>query len=69
MPTRIPELASDKRTEREKVEDWREVELLRAGFPPDDAIALARLSHVDLHQAVELLAGGCDVALAVKILT
>jgi hypothetical protein len=69
MPTRIPELDAAQRTEREKVEDWRELELLRAGYPPDDAIDLSRLPHVDLHQAVELLANGCAVATAIEILT
>lgn len=69
MPTSIPELATDRRSEREKVEDWREQELLRAGYPPDDAIDLSRMQHVDLHQACLLLANGCDVLTAVKILT
>jgi hypothetical protein len=69
MPTRIPELPADARSEREKVEDWRESVLRDAGYPPDDAIDLARLPHVDLHQAVELLANGCDITIAVEILT
>lgn len=68
MPTQIPDLP-DRLSEREKVEDWRELELLRAGYPPDDAIALARLAHVDLHRAAALLANGCDVTVAVEILT
>lgn len=68
MTHRIPELDAA-RTEQEQVEDWRELELLRAGYPPDDAIDLARLSHVDLHKAAALLKAGCAVKTAVKILT
>lgn len=65
MPSTID---TDLRTERQKVEDWRELELLRAGYPPDDAIDLSRMPWVDLHQAVGLLAAGCAVATAVAIL-
>lgn len=60
---------TDQRTDREKVEDWRELELLRAGYPPDNAITLSQLPHVDLHQACMLLANGCKVKTAMKILT
>lgn len=60
---------TDLRTERQKVEDWRETVLLRAGYPLDDAIDLSRMGHVDLHLAVALVAGGCAVATAVAILT
>lgn len=60
---------TDQRTERQQVEDWRELALLRAGYPPDDAIDLARMPHVDLHHAVALVSNGCAVATAVAILT
>lgn len=56
-------------TEREQVAQWRELELLRAGYPLENAIVLARLAGVDLHQACELLARGCSAELAMKILT
>jgi hypothetical protein len=65
----MPTTDTEPRTELERVEDWREHELLRAGYPPDAAIDLSRLSHVDLHRACALLANGCDVPTAVKILT
>lgn len=56
-------------TEREQVAQWRELELERAGYPLQSAIVLARLPDVDLHQACEMLAHGCSVDLAMKILT
>lgn len=58
----------DPLSEREQVEDWRELVLLRAGFPPDDAITLSRNPLIDLHRACGLLANGCDAATAVRIL-
>lgn len=66
MPSTID---TDARTERERVEDWREEELIRGGYPPDCAITLSQLPHVDLHRAVELLANGCKVKTAMEILT
>jgi hypothetical protein len=60
--------ATDERTERNQVEDWREHVLIEAGYPADDAIELSRRHDVDLHRAVELLLAGCDVAVAVDIL-
>lgn len=56
------------RTERELLEDWREATLIAAGYPADDAIELSRRADIDLHQAVWLLANGCDVQTAVEIL-
>lgn len=64
----MPTTDTDPLTERERVEDWREHELLRAGYPADDAIDLSRLAHVDLHRACWLLANGCDVVTALRIL-
>jgi hypothetical protein len=65
MPSTID---TDLRTEREKVEDWRTRELVRAGYPPDNALTLAMRSDVDLHQAIALLDNGCKVKTAMKIL-
>lgn len=55
-------------TEAERVEDWRELVLLRAGYPADDAIQLSRCPDVDVHVAVDLLAHGCPLETALKIL-
>jgi hypothetical protein len=55
-------------TETERVERWRTAELMRVGFPGDDAVALAARLDVDLHQAIELVQRGCPTELAVRIL-
>jgi hypothetical protein len=55
-------------TELERVERWRTSELMRVGFPGDDAVALAARMDVDLHQAIELVERGCPPDLAIRIL-
>jgi hypothetical protein len=55
-------------TESERVERWRNAELMRVGFAGDDAVALAARTHVDLHEAIELVQRGCPPELAVRIL-
>jgi hypothetical protein len=55
-------------TEEERVLDWREEELLRAGYPTVTARRLARRHDVDLHTAVDLIRAGCDPKLAARIL-
>jgi hypothetical protein len=55
-------------TESERVERWRAEELERAGYDPVSAAELAARNDVDLHRAVELLASGCPVDLALQIL-
>jgi hypothetical protein len=55
-------------TELERVERWRTAELIRVGFPGDDAVALAARMDVDLHEAIELVQHGCPPELAVRIL-
>jgi hypothetical protein len=55
-------------TELERVERWRTAELMRVGFPGDDAVALAARTDVDLHEAIELIQRGCPPELAVRIL-
>jgi hypothetical protein len=52
-----------------EVEYWRESQLERAGFPPEVAAKLAVNTFVDLHQAIDLIAGGCSVELAERILS
>jgi hypothetical protein len=55
-------------TELERVQNWRAEELIRAGYTPTDAVALAARHDIDLHQAVELMALGCPYELAIEIL-
>ena len=55
-------------SEAERVERWRTSELMRVGFPGDDAVALAARADVDLHEAIELIQRGCPPELAVRIL-
>jgi len=55
-------------TEMEKVEHWRAEELVRAGFDPSDAVALAARHDIDLHLAVELIEQGCPYETAIEIL-
>ena len=55
-------------TEMDKVEHWRAEELVRAGFDPSDAIALAARHDIDLHFAVELIEQGCPYETAIEIL-
>jgi hypothetical protein len=56
-------------TELERVERWRTSELMRVGFPGDDAVALAARTDVDLHEAIGLVQRGCPPDLAIRILS
>jgi hypothetical protein len=55
-------------TEQERVERWRAQELIRAGYDPGDAVALAARHDIDLHFAVELIEQGCPYETALDIL-
>ena len=55
-------------TEQERVEHWRAEELVRAGFDPSDAIALAARHDIDLHLALKLVQQGCPYETAIDIL-
>lgn len=55
-------------TEEERVQHWRAEELVRAGYEPGDAIALAGRNDIDLHLAVKLIAQGCPYETALDIL-
>jgi hypothetical protein len=55
-------------TELDRVEHWRAEELVRAGYDPSDAIALAARHDIDLHLAVELVQQGCPYETAIDIL-
>jgi len=62
------ELQIVEETEMDRVELWRSEELIRAGYTPTDAVALAARHDIDLHCAVELLDQGCPADLALDIL-
>jgi hypothetical protein len=62
------EVQFDIETEMERVEHWRAEELIRAGYDPSDAVALAARHDIDLHFAVELVEHGCSHELAIDIL-
>ncbi len=53
----------------DKVLEWRQRELERAGFGPTIAHLLACDRSLDLHKAVELVKIGCPIDLAVRILS
>jgi hypothetical protein len=55
-------------TELDRIERWRAEELVRAGYDPSDALALAARHDIDLHFAVELIAAGCPYETALEIL-
>jgi hypothetical protein len=62
------ELQVVEETEMDRVESWRAEELIRAGYTPSDAVALAGRHDIDLHLAVELLEQGCPIDTAIDIL-
>ena len=51
-----------------ELELWRYDQLVHAGYPPLAASALAVRFKVDLHEATALLAAGCTVPVALRIL-
>jgi hypothetical protein len=55
-------------TELDRIERWRAEELVRAGYDPSDALALAARHDIDLHFAVELIEQGCPYETALDIL-
>jgi hypothetical protein len=55
-------------SEVERIEQWRAEELERAGYPVRDAAMLAGRHDVDLHLAIDLVAQGCPVPVALQIL-
>ena len=55
-------------SELERIEQWRAEELERAGDPIRDAEMLAQRLDIDLHLAIDLVAQGCPVPVALQIL-
>jgi hypothetical protein len=69
VPTTIEALDSKMRwTEEERVLAWRIEVLLLAGYDEHAAIELAEHRQVDLHLAKGLLASGCSLENALRIL-
>jgi hypothetical protein len=68
----VTAVAPGVRDEQELLEEWRLSELVRVGFAYDDAVNLAAATSgpeaVDLHEACELVANGCDPSVAYDIL-
>jgi hypothetical protein len=62
------DLELDSDYEAELVRLWRLEELERAGYSTPAALELAERPYVDLHVATKLLARGCPVDTALKIL-
>ena len=58
----------DRQNERAKVESWRLHVLMEAGYPLPLAEKLAAALDADLHDAVDLVARGCDPRTATDIL-
>ena len=46
---------------------WRREQLVRTGFAPTLAAAIAKDSRYDLHALIELVEHGCEPALAARI--
>ena len=58
----------DRQNERAKVESWRLHVLMEAGYPLPLAEKLAAAVDADVHDAVDLVARGCDPRTATEIL-
>jgi len=54
-------------TEKDRVNRWRQEQFCALGFEPGEALLLA-MSEADLHEARALVAAGCTLPLALKIL-
>jgi hypothetical protein len=65
---KMPAVEEIVETELERVERWRADELIRAGYDPGAALALAARLDIDLHTATDLLERGCPAELAAQIL-
>ena len=64
----MTEALAQKATGADPVLEWRLEVLIRAGYAPDEALALGARSDVELHTAVDLLRAGCPAPIALRIL-
>lgn len=67
----MPDKAREGESERAigSVRQWRTEALIEAGYPQEEAFLLAGRLDIDLHKACDLLAAGCPLPLAIRILT
>jgi len=56
-------------TEDRKLESWRLHMFLSCGVPREEAENLSRRRDVDYHQLVALLAAGCELDVALRIVS
>jgi hypothetical protein len=68
MPSSSTPLVPPRSPRVDEVRTWRLEELLRAGYPKEEAFLLSGAPGVDLHLAVTLLEQGCPVETALRIL-
>jgi hypothetical protein len=55
-------------SELDRITRWRAGELERAGYASEGAAALAARLDIDLHEAIDLVKGGCPADIALRIL-
>ena len=67
MTVRIPEDIFEDDS-HDRTAGWRQVQLVRAGFAPPLAAAIARERAMDLHALIELVERGCPPEVAARIL-
>jgi len=58
-----------KQRDAQAVVNWRRMELVQCGFPPELAERVARDERYELQQLIQLVHEGCSPALAVRILS
>lgn len=68
-PEHAPDDQPDEPSADTRVETWRRESLTRAGYTEPVLTLLAAQASVDLHDACDLLAKGCDEMTAWRILT
>jgi hypothetical protein len=56
------------REEADHVKRWRQEQLVRTGFAPLLAAAIAKDRRYDLHALIELVERGCEPVLAARII-
>jgi hypothetical protein len=69
LPHETPETYEpcDRESEEDRVARWRLEQFRALGFEPTEALRLT-VSEADLHEARALVAAGCSLRLALKIL-
>ena len=68
MAAATAQVVLEDETERERVIRWRVEQLAKVGYSWPAAMVIAANTHVDLHDAVDLVQRGCNPDIAVRIL-